>query len=114
MNDNFKELQELLDFLFDAPEIFQQAKADGKIDLRDLPLVWPLFNSGQDAYENLGNPAARFRACTPDEKAALLQRAKDRFDIADDVLENLVERWLDAIVLVGGLVTETIVYVKAS
>lgn len=113
MNDNLKELQELVDFLFDAPEIFLQAKADGKIDLRDLPLVWPLFTSAQDAYEDLGNPAARFRACSPEEKRTLFQKGKDRFDLEDDVLESLVERWLDAVVLVGGLVRETVGYFKA-
>lgn len=110
MNPNLKELVELVNFLFDLPDTYKKAQADGKFDFSDLQYVLPLFNSAKAGIEGIGNPLQRWRELSEEEKALVMQTVKARFDIADDVLEVLIERWFEEGVRLAELVGDTIAY----
>lgn len=112
MQDDFKELQEFVNFLFDVLDTSRKAAANGKLDLIDLQYVPSLFVSAQRGINGLGNPVKRWKALPDGDRLALLELGKTRFDLANDQLEALIERWLDAGVIVAELVTDTLAYAK--
>lgn len=108
--DDLKELQELVNFLFDLPDTYEKVKSDGKVDFADLQYALPLFLSAKSGIDGIGNPLQRWKALQPHEKDVVKATAKLRFDIDDDVLEMLIERWFEAGVMVAELVADTITY----
>ena len=101
MNSDLKELKEVVVFGFDLVEVIPVL---GKKDYVALIVrVGPLFESAKAAIDNIGNPIARFRSLSAAERLELTQLAKERFDIPDDELEQLIEDSIDAVVIVVGL-----------
>lgn len=111
-DDNFKELKEFVEFLFDVIDISRAAGKNGKLDLLDLQYVPSLFVSAQRGINNLGNPIERWKALQQGDRDALLDLGKTRFDLPNDALEALIERWLDAGVIVAVLVSDTLAHAR--
>ena len=97
MNDNLKELKEVLAFGFDGMDAFKLAAEDKEFSISDLKYLFPLYASAKAAIDNIGNPWERFQALNADERFDLLQYVKERFDIADEELELLIEDTLTAV-----------------
>lgn len=97
MNDNLKELKEVLAFGFDGMDAFKLAAEDKEFSISDLKYLFPLYSSARAAIDNIGNPWERFQALNADERFELLQYVKERFDIADEELELLIEDTLTAV-----------------
>lgn len=112
MNDDFKELQEFVNFLFDVVDAAVASKADGVLNLADLQYVPTLFFSAQRGINGLGNPAKRWKDLPDGDRVALRELAKTRFDLSDDQLEALFERWFDAGVIVAELVADTVAFAR--
>ena len=89
--ENFTELKELLDFGFNFQDAMIRSLEDGKIDLADIGNIWPMLVTAGPAFKDLGNPIHRLQNLQPEEAAQLMQMARDRFDLPDDVLEILIE-----------------------
>lgn len=85
------ELQELLQFGFNFQNALNASLADGKITGGDTPNLFPLIRSVGPAFNNLGNPIERYKRLPAGEREKLHSWAKERFDLADDVLEILIE-----------------------
>jgi hypothetical protein len=101
MNSDLKELKEVVVFGFDLVEIIPVL---GKKDYFALiARLGPLFESAKAAIDNIGNPIARFRNLSAEARLELAQLAKERFDIPDDELEQLIEDSIDAVVVVVGV-----------
>lgn len=109
---NLSELQEFVSFLFDLPDTYRKAKADGKIDLADIQYVFPLFSSAQRAIDGLGNPLERWRALDPEEREVVLYQIRQRFDLPDDVLESLIERGFEQAIKFAELVADVVAYTR--
>lgn len=113
MNSDLRELQELVDFLFELPATYEKVKADGKIDFTDLQYALPLFISAKSGIEGVGNPLARWRALPAADKSLLLQNVKAKFHLSDTALESLIERWFELGVALAELVADTVAHTKA-
>lgn len=111
-DDNFKELKEFVEFLFDLVNVYDKAKADGKLSLTDLQYLPGLFFSAQSGFNHLGNPVERWKAMTEADRLALIELAKTRFDLPNDELEMLFERWFDAGLVIADLVHDTVAFVR--
>lgn len=112
MNDNFKELKEFVEFIFDVVDISRAAAKNGKLDLLDLQYAPTLFTSAQRGINNLGNPIQRWKELPEGDRLSLLELGKTRFDLPHDELEVLIERWLDAGVIVAVLVSDTLAFAR--
>ena len=112
MNPNLKELQELIDFLFELPATYEKVKADGKVDFADLQYALPLFLSAKAGIEGVGNPLKRWRALSAAEKAIVIGNVKANFFLSDNALEGLIERWFETGVMLAELVADTVAYTK--
>lgn len=112
MSDDFKELQEFVEFLFNVLDASQGAAKNGKLDVFDLQYVPKLLMSAQTGINGLGNPIKRWKALPQGDRNALLELGKTRFDLPNDQLEALIERWLDAGVIVAVLVNDTLAYAR--
>lgn len=112
MSEDFKELREFVEFLFDVIDISRAAAKNGKLDLLDLQYAPTLFVSAQRGINNLGNPSDRWKALPEGDRNALLELGKTRFDLPNDQLEALIERWLDAGVLIAVLVSDTLGFAR--
>lgn len=109
---NLKELQEFVSFLFDLPDTYKKSKADGHIDLRDLQYVLPLFGSAQRGIDGLGNPLQRWRALDPQEREIVKAQVRQRFDLPDDQLEELIERGFSVAIDAAELVADVVAYTR--
>lgn len=112
MNENFKELKESVEFLFDVVDAARAAAGDGKLDFADLQYVPSVFFSAQRGINGLGHPGKRWKELATGDRLALLELGKTRFDLPNDELEALFERWFDAGVIVAELIADTVAYAK--
>lgn len=93
---------QVLTLAFDVVDAIQAAKAnDGKIDLFDFPLLFPLIASSQAGIKDIELVPTEWKNSTADERAEVITMFKTRFDIADDVLEAKIEKLLEALVTIS-------------
>ena len=104
-NPQLNDLVELLEFAFSTVAAIQQAKAnDGKIDLKDFPLLWPVIMSASPAFSGLDNILPAWKSSTEEDRALVLEIFKDRFDLPNDELEASIEKLLQAGLLIAEVV----------
>jgi hypothetical protein len=94
MDNNVKELKELLDFGFAVQDALVKSLEDGKVTTTDAINFFPVISSAGAAFNNLGNPLIRFKQLDQNQRRELGLYAAKRFDIPHEVLENLIERTL--------------------
>lgn len=90
-SQDYTELRELLAFGFNFQDALVRSLEDGKIDFTDIGNLWPLATSAGPAFKGVGNPISRLAALTDEERIALIDFARTRFDLTDDMLELLIE-----------------------
>ncbi len=106
MNDqeNLKQLEEALQFGFDLQKGITDSTKDGHVTVTDAWNFWPAVRSAAPAINDLGNPIKRYRELSPEGKDQLKAFAKEKFDIADDKLEQLIEDtfdYVDTVINIG-------------
>jgi hypothetical protein len=91
--ENNKDLVEVVDFAFNIVDALKAAKEnDGKIDFKDFPFLFPLFDDAQaavDGWDNIGNS---WRNSTEEERTQVIDRFKQRFDLPNDQVEAKIEK----------------------
>lgn len=97
-SQDFKELQELLNFCFAFQTAIIKSLEDKEFTFSDAGNLWPLIISGGPAFKNLGNPIARFRNLPSNEKIVLVEWARGMFDLPDHTLEYLIEDTIEELV----------------
>lgn len=106
-NPGLVDLIEVIDLGFNLIEALKQAKQnDGKIDFKDFPLLWPLFEDSSKAIDGINNALPAWSKSTGDERKAVLAHFNTRFDLADDVLEVKIEKMLLAATIVAEVILE--------
>lgn len=101
-NQGLNDLIEVIDFTFTALEALKAAKAnDGKIDLKDFPLLFPILMSASPAVEGIANIPQSWAASSEQERTEVLEYFKTRFDLPDDNLEVKIEKLVTAAVIVS-------------
>jgi hypothetical protein len=91
--ENNKNLIEAIDFAFNLVEALKAAKEnDGKINLFDFPLLFPLFDDAQAAIEGWEEIGTAWRNSNEEERAEVINHFKLRFDLPDDQLEAKIEK----------------------
>lgn len=97
-NQGLNDLVEVIDFVFAAKDALTAAKADdGKISLRDFPVILGLFAPADAAYAGIENIPSVWANTTEEERDAVLQYFKDKFDLLDDKVEYKIEKALEGV-----------------
>lgn len=100
MNEGIKNLKELITFGFNLVDAVKEAKAnDGKVDFKDWPLLFPLVGEAGVAVDQIETILKGWKEGSAEERTGVVILLKARFDIADDRLENKIEKVIDAVVL---------------
>jgi len=111
-DENYNEIKEGLDFVFSVQDAIVQATADGVVDATDLTVLFPVFNTAKKGFEGLGNPIERFKAFSDEQREAILDYVRERFDLTDDILEILIEDSLLTLVNIIRVSTRWAKFVK--
>ena len=90
-----KETKELLAVGFDFQDAFLTANEDGKITIADIPAFFPLFNSGRSGIGGINKVGAELLDLDEAENQELIDFAREKFDLPDDLLEILIEDTLE-------------------
>jgi len=88
---NYQEIKEGLEFVFSVQDAIVQATADGVVDTSDLQVLFPVFSTAKKGFEGLGNPIERFKNFSDEQRTAILDYVRERFDLPDNILEILIE-----------------------
>lgn len=100
-NPGLNDLVEVIDLGFNMIEAVKSAKEnDGKIDFKDFPLLFPLFDDTSKAVEGIENAGPAWKQSTEEERKQVIAHFNERFDLPDDALEAKVEKALLAATLV--------------
>lgn len=91
LSQDYQELHELLIFAFNFQDALVRSLSDGKIDFSDIGNLWPLATSAAPAFKGVGNPLSRLSNLSDIERGALIELARQRFDLPNDMLEILIE-----------------------
>lgn len=91
-NSGLDEAVDVLEFVFNLRDAVDKAKEDGKVDLRDAYLVFPLIEDAQEAYEDIAAVPKAWKLATDEEKEKVYQYFAERFDLPNDVVEMKVEK----------------------
>lgn len=93
MNKTLKqEVIELLGFGFDVQDFFNTALADKKITIAEtLQGAFRISGSAQLGLDMPEDPISMWRKLSDEERAEVLNFARQRFDLNDDILELLIE-----------------------
>jgi len=89
------ETKELLDFGFNLQGAFVGSLEDGKITLMDTPRFLKVLGSAGKAFGGIQKVGAELLDLSEAEHKELIDFARERFDLPDDVLELLIEDTLD-------------------
>ncbi len=99
-----KDVYDILSAALSFHMAYDQAKADGKVDLKDLPLLFVPFMKLPEAIAGAGDALAQLKAASAQDRADMLAKLGAEYDIADDVLEAKVEAGVEWLVATGKFV----------
>jgi len=91
-----EETKDLLDWGFVTFNAIGKATADGKVTLTDFPYFVPAISKAASAFGGIQAVAAEMLDLDDEESAELLEFARQRFDLENDRLEELIIETLDA------------------
>lgn len=103
-----EELKKVVDFAADTHMSVDKSLADGKIDVADAPLLMAPAMSLFAMIGVITKVPAAFAELDEEEKSALIEYAKVKYDIADDKVEKLVEKSFALAVAVGDLIHDAV------
>lgn len=93
-----KDTLEVLDFGFKSQQAITDTLADGKVNLLDVPnILKPLMAAGA-AVDGFANVKTELTTLTPEGKIIIHDFVGERFDIAAEQIESLVEETIDQVI----------------
>ncbi len=100
-----KNVKLVLAALFSLSQAVDQAEQnDGKIDLKDLPLLAGPAMLMPGAIAGAKEALNEFKSASKEDRAELNKWIEVTYDISDDKLERKIEVVLEAVVILGELV----------
>lgn len=90
-----KETKELLVWIWDLVEGIQKSAEDGQVNFMDVPNFLPLIQSSTSAFGGIQKVTAEILDLDDAEQAEIVELARNRFDIPDDMLERRIEDSID-------------------
>ena len=84
MEGNIDKIKTVIAFPLSLHMSFDKAKADGEVNLKDLPLLIPMVGA-------LGGVMVQIKDLSNAEKDTLNSWVKTTYDISDDALEKKIE-----------------------
>jgi len=104
-NQPLDELVDVIAFLFTTVDTYKRAKGDGGgLNLLDIPKVFDLVRPGTQAYEGIELIPGAWANASTEEKYEVYAYFVDRFDLANDVAEQVVEKGVGAAALILDIV----------
>jgi len=101
-NAELNELVQLIDFTFTLIDALTQAKQnDGKIDLRDFPLLFPVIMTASPAFDNISVIPNAWMNSSQEDRDAIVAYFKTRFDLPNDEIEVKIEKLAAAAVSIS-------------
>lgn len=98
-----EKIKVVLTFIFSMATAIDLAKADGKIDGKDIPLIVtpalnlvPALGSAPEAYQS-------YKALSQAERDEITVWVRQEFNLANDKVEQKIESGLAAVVQLGGV-----------
>lgn len=88
---------DVLSFGFDCQNAIVNALSDGKVNLWDLPFVLKPLTSAGDAVQGFQNVKNELLDLDDSERDTVHAFVRERFDIADDEIEALIEQTIDEV-----------------
>ena len=86
-----QETKELLEFGFKLQQGIVNSLEDGKMTGMDLPSFFPAIMSSTKGIGGIQKVGAELMDLTEEEKQELLTFVREKFDLPDDQLEELIE-----------------------
>ena len=86
-------LKELADFGAELTAAIVRAKADGKVNLKDLGEFLPVARAILPAVKDIGEVPGEFADLDQAERDELSSYFADKFNIPNDKVEAVVEKW---------------------
>lgn len=93
-----KDTLEVLEFGFATQRAISEALADKKINIFDAPLALKPLLTASAAFEGFDKVKAELLNLDEAELNELKEFVQDRFDIADDEVEALIEETIDEVI----------------
>lgn len=93
--ENVKETIELLDAVFDIADSTKKAMSDGKVTLSDAPAFFGVAWKLPTAIGGIEKVPQELASLGDEGKATVIAHFRDRFDLADDQLEQAIEDALE-------------------
>ncbi len=90
-DEKLKEFRDVLELVFVVIRELNAAQEDGKIDLKDIGHVGPVFSALLAAIKGFNNIPDSFATISDEDKADLVAYFKDKFDLPNDNTEAVVE-----------------------
>jgi hypothetical protein len=82
---------------------YDQAKADGKIDMNDAGLLVGPMLQLPTVIAAVPQVVPEWKSASQDSRAALMKEVAEKFDIANDKVEGKIEAACDMIISMGAL-----------
>ncbi len=99
-----QDLIELLDFLIALGHAVDRSLADGKMSAEDMLHLIPVMTSAGPALGGLMNVPKEIADMSAEESEMVYKHIEQKFDIANDKVEEIVETSLAVAVSIYGLV----------
>jgi hypothetical protein len=88
------ETKESLTWLFDLTDAIIKSLEDGKVSIADAPKFWGTLIGSGKAIGGINQVPLEIAELSSEELAELVQLVKNRFNLADHRLEELIENIL--------------------
>ena len=93
-----KDTLECLDFGFKCQQAITESLLDGKVNLLDVANVLKPLMAAGSAIEGFRNVRTEMQNLTPEGKAIIHDFVSQTFNIADDLIEQLVKETIDEVI----------------
>lgn len=87
-----KELTEMVDFVIALGMAVDKSLADGHLDMGDAFNLYPVLQAAPAAFADANKIPTEIEDLSDDEFEELMNHVQEEFDIADDALEEVLER----------------------
>lgn len=86
-----KETTEMLDFAMALVKAGADAEADGKIDLNDVALLFPLFPAAQAAFQGVGQIPSELASMSDEDAAQLIAHVMSGLAVSDPKARQVID-----------------------
>ena len=101
---NLKETKEVLDFVISLGNALGESLEDGEISYSDIMNFWEPISSIADAIEGASEIPSEIAELSQEELADLVEYSKNKFDIPQESVEEIIEDSLSIGLLIIALI----------